>query len=88
MSDKDQIFQELQGYIVEQLGVEKEKVTMTAAFIEDLNADSLDLVEFAMGLEEKFGVTIADEELTKIKDNPSLVKQFFKHPTVAYITDL
>jgi acyl carrier protein len=67
MSDKDQIFQELQGYIVEQLGVEKEKVTMTAAFIEDLNADSLDLVEFAMGLEEKCGVTIADEELTKIK---------------------
>jgi len=67
MSDKAQIFQELQGYIVEQLGVEKEKVTMTAAFIEDLNADSLDLVEFAMGLEEKFGVTIADEELTKIK---------------------
>ena len=38
-----------------------------AAFIEDLNADSLDLVEFAMGLEEKFGVTIADEELGKIK---------------------
>jgi acyl carrier protein len=67
MSDKEQIFQELQGYIVEQLGVEKEKVTLTAAFIEDLNADSLDLVEFAMGLEEKFGVTIADEELTKIK---------------------
>ena len=67
MSDKDQIFQELQGYIVEQLGVEKEKVTMTAAFSEDLNADSLDLVQFAIGLEEKFGVTIADEELTKIK---------------------
>jgi acyl carrier protein len=67
MSDKAQIFQELQGYIVEQLGVEKEKVTEKAAFIEDLNADSLDLVEFAMGLEEKFGVTIADEELAKIK---------------------
>ena len=62
MSDKAQIFNELQSYIVEQLGVEKEKVTPTAAFIEDLNADSLDLVEFAMGLEEKFGVTIADEE--------------------------
>lgn len=67
MSDSAQIFQELQSYIVEQLGVEKEKVTLTAAFIEDLNADSLDLVEFAMGLEEKFGVTIADEELAKIK---------------------
>jgi acyl carrier protein len=67
VSDKEQIFTELQSYIVEQLGVEKEKVTRTAAFIEDLNADSLDLVEFAMGLEEKFGVTIADEDLAKIK---------------------
>ena len=59
MSDSAQIFLELQSYIVEQLGVEKEKVTPDAAFIEDLNADSLDLVEFAMGLEEKFGVTAA-----------------------------
>ena len=67
MSDSAQIFLELQSYIVEQLGVEKEKVTPDAAFIEDLNADSLDLVEFAMGLEEKFGVTIADEDLAKIK---------------------
>ena len=67
MSDSAQIFQELQSYIVEQLGVEKEKVTLESAFIEDLNADSLDLVEFAMGLEAKLGVTIADEELTKIK---------------------
>ncbi|MEI7605357.1 MAG: acyl carrier protein [Chloroflexi bacterium] len=67
MTDKAQIFAELQSYIVEQLGVEKEKVTPEAAFIEDLNADSLDLVEFAMGLEEKFDVKIADEDLAKIK---------------------
>ena len=67
MTDKAQIFAELQSYIVEQLGVEKEKVTPEAAFIEDLNADSLDLVEFAMGLEEKFKVKIADEDLAKIK---------------------
>jgi len=67
MTDKAQIFVELQSYIVEQLGVEKEKVTPEAAFIEDLNADSLDLVEFAMGLEEKFDVKIADEDLAKIK---------------------
>ncbi|MFM2098082.1 MAG: acyl carrier protein [Chloroflexota bacterium] len=67
MTDKAQIFAELQSYIVEQLGVEKEKVTPDAAFIEDLNADSLDLVEFAMGLEEKFDVKIADEDLAKIK---------------------
>jgi acyl carrier protein len=67
MSDNDHIFQEIQSYIVEQIGVEKEKLTLEDAFIEYLDADSLDLVEFAMGLEEKFGVTIADEELGKIK---------------------
>jgi len=63
----ENIQDKVKDIIVEQLGVEKEKVTREAAFIEDLNADSLDLVEFAMGLEEKFGVTIADEELGKIK---------------------
>ena len=66
MSDKAQIFTELQSYIVEQLGVEKEKVTPTAAFIEDLNADSLDLVELIMAFEEEYGVEIPDEEARNI----------------------
>lgn len=52
--------------IVEQLGVEEDEVIQTAAFVEDLNADSLDLVELIMSLEEEFGMEISDEEAERI----------------------
>ena len=57
--------------VVEQLGVEPEKVVPSAAFVEDLNADSLDLVELIMSMEEEFGkdgkaLEIADEDSEKI----------------------
>ncbi len=52
----------LRKIIAEQLGVEEERVTPEAHFIEDLNADSLDLVELIMALEEEFGVEISDED--------------------------
>ncbi len=52
--------------IVEQLGVEESEVVPTASFVEDLNADSLDLVELIMSLEEEFGMEISDEEAEKI----------------------
>jgi acyl carrier protein len=53
--------------ICERLGVNKEKVTPEASFLEDLEPDSLDDVELVMELEEEFGVTIPDEEAEKIK---------------------
>ncbi|MDY7079986.1 MAG: acyl carrier protein [Chloroflexota bacterium] len=53
--------------IVDLLGVEPEKVTQDARFREDLEADSLDLVELIMELEEQFGGTISDEEAQQIK---------------------
>jgi len=53
--------------IVEQLGVTREECVPEAAFIEDLGADSLDLVELIMEMEENFGITIADNELEKIR---------------------
>ncbi len=53
--------------IVDQLGVDEKEVTPEASFIDDLGADSLDLVEMIMEMEEKFGVEIADEELEKIR---------------------
>jgi len=53
--------------IMEQLEVTKEECRPEAAFIEDLGADSLDLVELIMEMEENFGITIADEELEKIR---------------------
>ena len=57
--------------IVQQLGVDAEKVTMEASFVDDLGADSLDTVELVMAFEEEFGVEIPDEaaeKITKVKD--------------------
>lgn len=60
------VYDRLQAIIAEQLGVETEKITPDAEFIQDLNADSLDMVELVMSLEEEFGVEISDEEVEKI----------------------
>jgi len=53
--------------ICEQLGVSAEEVTPQASFIEDLGADSLDLVELVMALEEEYSVEISDEDAEKIR---------------------
>jgi acyl carrier protein len=53
--------------IVEQLGVDAEKVRSEASFIDDLGADSLDIVELVMAMEEEFDIEIPDEEAEKLK---------------------
>jgi acyl carrier protein len=60
-------FERVQAIIAEQLGVDPEKVTPDAEFEADLNADSLDLVELIMSLEEEFGVEISDDEAERIR---------------------
>ena len=52
--------------IVEQLGIDESKVIPEASFIEDLGADSLDLTELIMAMEEEFGIEISDEDAQKI----------------------
>ncbi len=56
----------LKKIIVDQLGVDESEVVPSASFVEDLNADSLDLVELIMSLEEEFKVQISDEDAEKI----------------------
>lgn len=63
--------------IVEQLGVDDTEVTPTASFVDDLGADSLDIVELVMALEEGFGIEIPDEDAEKIatvKDATSYIE--------------
>jgi len=59
-------FNELKEIVKDLLGVDDEKVTMEARFREDLEADSLDLVELIMAFEDKFGAEISDEDAQKI----------------------
>ena len=66
------IFERVRGLIVEQLGVEEDEVTSNASFVDDLNADSLDLVELIMSIEEEFSndgqnLEISDEDAEKIR---------------------
>ena len=64
--DAETIEQRMRPLIAEQLGVEESKVTRNASFVDDLNADSLDLVEMIMSLEEEFKLEISDEDAEKI----------------------
>ena len=66
MATTEEIFEKVKAIIVEQLGADEAKVTMDANFRDDLEADSLDLVELIMAFEEEFGGEISDEEAQKI----------------------
>jgi acyl carrier protein len=72
-------FDRLKKIIVEQLGVDEEEVTPQASFVEDLNADSLDLVELIMSLEEEFGMEISDEDAEKIQKVSDAVEYIEEH---------
>ena len=60
-------FEKIKDIIVDQLGVEESAVTLEASFIDDLGADSLDIVELIMALEEEFDIEIPDSEAENIK---------------------
>ncbi len=65
--------------IVEELGVEADKVTPEASFVDDLGADSLDTVELVMALEEEFGIDIPDEDAEKMRTVGDAVAYIEEH---------
>ena len=67
MASADEIAERVKSIVVEQLGVSIEEVTPEASFIEDLGADSLDIVELIMALEEEYDMEIPDEDAEKIQ---------------------
>ena len=62
----EEVFEKVKEIIVEQLGVAETSVTMEASFIDDLGADSLDIVELVMALEEEFDIEIPDADAEKV----------------------
>ena len=64
--NQDEIFDKVKETVVTCLGVAESDVTMESSFIDDLGADSLEIVEFIMALEEEFGLEIPDEDVEKI----------------------
>jgi acyl carrier protein len=76
---KEEILVKLKPIIAEQLGVDESEVTENASFTEDLNADSLDLVEMIMSLEEQFKLQISDEDAEKITTVGEAVEYISEH---------
>jgi acyl carrier protein len=67
MADTSKIEERVKDIIVEELGVEREKLTGEASFMEDLGADSLDTVELVMAFEKEFDIDIPDEDAEKMR---------------------
>ena len=75
----DSIEGKVKEIIINELGVEAEKVTGEASFVEDLGADSLDTVELVMAFEEEFGIDIPDEDAEQMRTVGDAVKYLEAH---------
>lgn len=65
--NQDEIFEKVRNILAEGLGIDEEIITMDSDFIDDLNADSLDIVDLVVELEHEFNLSIPDEEAERIK---------------------
>lgn len=75
----EEIFEKVKGVIVEQLSVAEGNITMKASFIDDLGADSLDIVELIMALEEEFDIEIPDSDAEKVVTVGDVVEYIKDH---------
>jgi acyl carrier protein len=62
-----EVFEKIKGLVADQLNIEEDEITMESSFLQDLGADSLDIVELIMAFEEEFDIEIPDEEAEKIE---------------------
>jgi acyl carrier protein len=75
----EQVEQKVKQIIVEQLGVDEGQVDKTASFVDDLGADSLDIVELVMAFEEAFGMEVPDEDAEKMKTVGDSIQYIIDH---------
>ena len=75
----DELVQKVKDIIAESLGVKKAEVVPTASFIDDLNADSLDIVELVMTIEKEFDIEIPDDEAEKIRTVQDAIDYIVAH---------
>ncbi|MBR1653806.1 MAG: acyl carrier protein [Clostridia bacterium] len=75
----EEVFEKVKNIIVEQLGATESSVTMEASFIDDLGADSLDIVELIMALEEEFDIEIPDADAEKVVSVGDVVEYIKDH---------
>ena len=78
-ASREEIYEQVKGVLVEQLGIDEGDITEEASFQEDLDADSLDLVELIMELEDQFGVKISDEDAQQIQTVGQAVEYISTH---------
>ena len=73
------IFEKVKDLLASQLNLDKAKITTNSLVVEDLGADSLDMVEMLMTLEEEFGISIPDEDATSLKTVGNIVEYIENH---------
>ena len=78
-ASREEVFERVKDVLTEQLGIEEGDITEEASFQEDLDADSLDLVELIMSLEEQFKLQISDEDAEKITTVGEAVEYIQEH---------